>query len=259
MPRSLDEILDGEVLTPKELAQLPSTEHAALPHLPVVILLDTSDSTAQNNAIVQISDSINDFFARIINPPDEFHRKLRRQGDFSVIRYGGDVEVILPWTNGSQIQENSKLALYPNGLAPMGQAIVRCADLLLDRYRGYKAVGTRAFCGLVFNLTDGQPTDMSAQGTEEQKKMWKKAQERVQLFEEMGSSKNPYAQFIHFSTDGTAAQTLTDFAGEQALFMPSDSEMPLQRVNRLDGGDSFARFIRYIEMSLNNIMSGGEG
>ena len=252
---SLDEILEGEVLTAKELAQLPTTEHAALPHLPVVILLDTSESTAKDNAIVQISNAINDFFARVINPPDEFHEKLRTQGDFCVIRYGGDVEVILPWTNGSRLQESSKLSLYANGVTPMGQAMVKCADMLFDRYRGYKAIGARSFCGLVFNLTDGQPTDMQAQGSDDQRKMWAKAKERVRMFEEMGSRKNPYAQFIHFSTADVAIPTLKDFAGTRELFM--QGEGALERVNRLDGGDLFARFVRFIEMSLSNIMSGG--
>jgi uncharacterized protein YegL len=250
--RTLEEILAADELTPDELKLLPTTEHVGLAHLPVVILLDTSNSTARDNAIVKIAEAINGFIARIANPPDEFYRKLRRQGDFCIIRYGGVVEPILPWTNGSNLDANRGLHLAADGNTPMGQAIVQSADLLLDRYRGYKSTRTRAFCGLVFNLTDGEPTDMAPEGGKA--KMWNTARERIELFEEMGSAKNPYAQYVHFSTHRDGFEVLRKFAGDRPLYFPSDEEVNLDRVNLLEGANSFERFIRYIEMSLNKLM-----
>jgi uncharacterized protein YegL len=256
MARTLDEILRDEELTEKEVQALPEIKHIELPHLPVVLLVDTSGSTAEGDAINYISTAINGFLEGVAKAGDEFHRKLRRNGDFCVVRYGGNVQTILGWTAGENLSRTSNLRLVANGETPMGAAIVQSADLLLDRYRGYKAMGTRSFCGLVFNLTDGRPTDMDPNGVDDKRQMWKKAQDRVRLFETMGSSKNPYAQFIHFGTTPESCETLKSFAGNQPLFMPSNSEDVLQRVNLLAGADSFSRFVRYIEMSLNNIMAG---
>jgi hypothetical protein len=142
----------------------------------------------------------------------------------------------------------------------MGAAIMQSSDLLLNRYRGYKISGTRAFCGLVFNLTNGESSDMDPNGDATQRATWKKAQERVGLFEATGSKKNPYAQYIHFTTDRGSCATLNHFAGEKPLFMPTNSEeSAIGRVNFLEGADSFYKFIRFIEMSLNSIMAGCEG
>jgi uncharacterized protein YegL len=257
MARTLDEILRDEELTDEEVKELPEIVNHTLPHLPVVILLDTSGSTAEHNAIHHISTAINGFLAKVVQAGDEFHRKLRRNGDFSIVRYGnGVVEPLLNWTAGENLSPSFKLNLVADGDTPMGAAIVKSADLLLDRYRGYKATGTRSFCGLVFNLTDGRPTDMDINGDAERQRMWKKAQDRVRLFETMGSSKNPYAQYIHFATTQESCDTLRAFAGDGPLYMPANSEDALKRVNLLQGADSFSRFVRYIEMSLTNIMKG---
>jgi uncharacterized protein YegL len=255
--KSLDEILAGEVIKPEEERLLPRTENIGYTHLPVVILLDTSASMSNGNAIGRVSDAIKGFLSSITDPnADEFHRKLRRQGDFCIISYGGDVKTIVNWTPGNDLARVSNLKIAASGNTPMGAAIIQSADLLLNRYRGYKVSGTRAFCGLVFNLTDGAPTDMDPNGEATQKATWHKAQERVALFEQMGSKRNPYAQFIHFATDRGACETLNQFSGERLLFMPTNSEeTTMARVNFLEGADSFSKFVRFIEMSLNSIMS----
>jgi hypothetical protein len=38
--------------------------------------------------------------------------------------------------------------------------------------------------------------------------------------------------------------------------MPTNSEETMGRVNLLEGADSFSRFVRFIEMSMNSIMAG---
>lgn len=200
--KTLDEILGGETMTPEEKRELPQTDNVGLTHLPVVILLDTSGSMSTGNAIGRVSDAIKGFLGNITSPnADEFHRKLKRQGDFCIVGYGGDVRTIVDWTSGNDLLSVSSFNLSASGQTPMGQAIIQSADMLLNRYRGYKVSGTRAFCGLVFNLTDGAPTDMDPNGDAVQRSTWQKARERIELFEAMGSRNNPYAQFIHFSTD----------------------------------------------------------
>lgn len=252
---SLDDILKNPPITPEQEKSLPDVVHSKLAHIPIVILIDTSESTAIGNTIVKIRDTINDFFGRIAKSDDEFYTKLRKQGDFCVIRYGGNVETIVPWANGSQLKAN--LNLYATGETPMGEAIVKSGDVLLEQLLSYKNRGTRAFCGLVFNLTDGKPTDMLPAGSDlEKKKMWDKAQERVALYEKMGSAKNPYAQFVHFTTSNDAMGILKSFAGESPLHMPG-VEIQLARVNLLEGADTFTRFIKFIEMSLRGILVGG--
>lgn len=253
---TLEDILRGEEFSPEEAEALPTTNNVGFTHLPVVILLDTSGSMSNGNAIGQVKKVIDEFLANISSPKDEFHRKLRRQGDFCVVRYGGNVETVLDWTAGERLPAAPTVKLAANGNTPMGEAIVQSADHLLNRYRGYKLKRTRAFCGLVFNLTDGVPTDMDPEGNELQREMWKKAQGRVQLFETMGSSKNPYAQYIHFGTDRESCELLRKFAGDRPLFMPTNSEETMGRVNLLEGADSFSRFVRFIEMSMNSIMAG---
>ena len=257
MLKSLDEILAGEIITPEEKQLLPRTENVGFTHLPVVILLDTSASMGNGNAIGRVTDAIQGFLGQITSPDaDEFHRKLRRQGDFCIVTYGAEVKTLVEWTSGDDLARVSNFKLVAAGTTPMGQAIVHSADLLLNRYRGYKASGTRAFCGLVFNLTDGAPTDMDPNGESAKRAMWQKAQQRVALFEAMGSKKNPYAQYIHFTTDSGSREVLNQFAGDAPLYMPTNSEETLGRVNLLQGADSFSSFVRFIEMSLNSIMSG---
>lgn len=256
--KSLDEILAGEVMTTVEMQQLPTTINVGFTHLPVVILLDTSGSMSNQNAIGRVSDSIKGFLGNITAPgADEFHRKLRRQGDFCILGYGGDVKTIVDWTAGDDLGRVLNFKPTASGNTPMGAAIMQSADLLLNRYRGYKVSGTKAFCGLVFNLTDGAPTDMDPNGDANQRATWKKAQERVALFEAMGSRSNPYAQYIHFTTDRGSRETLNQFAGNKPLYMPTNSEENvMERVNLLEGADSFSKFVRFIEMSLNSVMSG---
>jgi uncharacterized protein YegL len=256
--KTLDEILAGEILTPEERLLLPQTENVGFTHLPIVFLLNTSASMSRDNAIGRVSNAVNGFFADVSAPnAGEFHRKLRRQGDFCIVTYGDNVKTILNWTAGSHLGQGSKIALIASGTAPMGAAIIQSADLLLNRYRGYKIKGTRAFCGLVLNLTNGDATDMDPYGDEFQRVTWKKAQERVALFETLGSRRNPYAQYIHFMIGSGSCAKLNLFAGENPLFMPTNSEESIGRVNLLET-ESFLKFIRFIEMSLNSIMAGGE-
>jgi len=252
----LEDILRGEEYTEEQVAELPTTDNVGFTHLPVIILLDTSGSMANNSAIGQVKKAIDDFLSNVADPKDEFHRKLNRQGDFCVLRYGGLVETALEWTSGQRLPTRSNLRLVANGNTPMGEAIVQSADQLLNRYRGYKLKRTRAFCGLVFNLTDGVPTDMDPNGNPAQQQMWRTAKNRVQLFESMGSQKNPYAQYIHFGTDRTSFEFLKSFAGDAPVFMPTSTEERMERVNLLEGADSFSRFVRFIEMSMNSIMAG---
>ncbi|MFL6798057.1 MAG: vWA domain-containing protein [Xanthobacteraceae bacterium] len=267
--KTLDDILAGETITPAEKDLLPKTENVGFTHLPVIILLDTSGSMSNGDAIGRVSSAINDFLDSVTDPSaDEFHRKLRRQADICILRYGATVEPITPstdgsfgatktdWVAGGKLPRPANLRINAAGSTPMGQAIVQSADLLLNRYRGYKVSGTKAFCGLVFNLTDGEPTDMDPEGTSAQRELWQKAQSRVSLFEAMGSKKNPYAQYIHFGTNADSCAKLRQFAGDKPLYMPTNNEEDIaQRVNLLEGSDSFDKFVRFIEMSLNSIMA----
>jgi uncharacterized protein YegL len=254
---TLEDILGSESIDDDLADVLPKTDNVGFTHLPVLILLDTSGSMAGNNAIGQVKSAIEGFLSNVANPKDEFHRKLHRQGDFCILRYGGTVQTALDWTSGQSLPLDPKLPLLADGNTPMGEAIVQSADQLLNRYRGYKLTRTRAFCGLVFNLTDGVPTDMDPNGNSQQREMWDKARGRVRLFETMGSNKNPYAQYIHFGTDRTSCDFLRTFSGDAPVYNPSGStEEVMQRVNLLEGSDSFGRFVRFIEMSMNSIMSG---
>ena len=253
--RTLDEILGAEDHAPE---LLPTTEHITHTHLPVVILLNTSASMADGNAVGRVTEAIKGFLGKIANPTDEFHRKLWRQGDFCIVGYRGVVKRLMDWTPGQDLARAASIEPTAGGNTPMGAAIIESADLLLNRYRGYKATGTRAFCGLVFNLTEGEPTDMLPNGDAAQRATWQKARDRVALLETMGRLKNPYAQFIHFTTDSKTRETLNQFAGETPLFMPTNSEDSIiGRVNFLSGPDAFGRFIHYIEMGMDNIMTGG--
>lgn len=258
MPLSLEEILRNDKLTPAEESMLPETVHWELPHLPVVLLVDTSDSMNKPESappIKEVSKKLGDFFGRVRAANSEFYRKLQRQGDFCVVRYGGaEATVEMPWTNGTELPSN--LSLAASGTTPMGRAIVVAGNMLLERYRGYKASGTLAFCGFVFNLTDGRPTDMNPiDESEGRKAKWQEAKAMVTLFETMGSAKHPYAQFIHFTTDADSLELLRNFAGSADLyaFGGEEAASTVQRVNMLDGEEPFDRFIKYIEISLKGL------
>lgn len=117
----------------------------------------------------------------------------------------------------------------------MYTAIQLAGDMLLERLRSYKREDIESLCGLVFNLTDGEPTD-------EREKI--KAQKVINFYEYASSSGEAYVKFYHVGVPGFSRKPL------EALSKKTD------RVFDMAGTD-MSRFFEFIAATLGSL-SGDE-
>jgi uncharacterized protein YegL len=116
------------------------------------------------------------------------------------------------------------------GSTAMFEAIVKAGDLMLECLRGYNARDVDAYCGNIFNITDGAPNPSEA--AEE------RARKVVGLFSTAGSHGNPYAQFFHVGVPGYRRDAL-------ARVSSSDESI----IDMSDG--DISKFFEFIRASMN--------
>jgi uncharacterized protein YegL len=127
------------------------------PRCPVVLVLDTSASM-DGDPIRQLNDGVGHFIGQI--QKDEI-------ANFSVelacITFGSVPEVILPFTNVSEIQAAPRLAA--SGNTAMGAAITLGLQLLEERKAMFKRTGIPYYQPWMVLMTDGSPTDSVQEAT----------------------------------------------------------------------------------------------
>src|ERR1043166_4367492 len=149
----IEAILRGETLTEDEKANLPVVVNPQLSHIPIMFLLDTSGSmneiagSSTETKIEQLSFYMHKLFDKIMYDGTQFYTKLRRQGVFCVLTYNETVNVLMPWTNGGDI--NALPPFEAEGTTRMHEAISTASNMLLDRLRSYIQKPTRSLCGMV--------------------------------------------------------------------------------------------------------------
>lgn len=230
----LSSILD-DLLREEPAMDLGALVNEETPHLPVIILIDTSESMGKDihgeTNIRRVNQALRRFISDVEAGASEVFEKIRECGDFCVISYGnGGVQVVVPWTHGTELRSGALADLTAGSGTPMHAAIVTAGDMMLERLRGYKRDDIEAYCGAVFNLTDGEPTDNKEQA---------RARKVIDLFESGTSAGKALAEFHHVGVPGHKLDSLI------ALSVSPD------RVKEI--GVEIADFFRYIVITFSGI------
>lgn len=114
--------------------------------LPVVLLLDVS-SSMHGEKIEELNEAVKnmiDAFAK--------EEKMETQILVSVITFGAEVRLHLPYTKASQVQWEG---LQAGGMTPMGTALKMAKAMIEDK----ETTPSRAYRPTVVLVSDGQPND----------------------------------------------------------------------------------------------------
>lgn len=116
--------------------------------LPVVLLLDVSFSMS-GEKIENLNKAVEDML-------DTFAQEEKMETEIlvSVITFGNQVELHVPYTKASQVQWQS---LQANGMTPMGTALKMAKAMIEDK----ETTPSRAYRPTIVLVSDGQPTDGS--------------------------------------------------------------------------------------------------
>ncbi len=121
------------------------------PHCATVLLLDVSGSM-DGEKIAHLSQALSAFKEETLK--DDLARK---RVDLAVLTFGGVVQLAQDFCS---IEDFEPPALSAGGGTPLGEAVLKAADMLEDRKRQYKQQGIDYYRPWIFLLTDGAPTDM---------------------------------------------------------------------------------------------------
>ncbi|MEY1273641.1 vWA domain-containing protein [Proteus mirabilis] len=121
------------------------TTPAAKP-LPVVLLLDVSSSMS-GDKIENLNKAVEDML-------DTFAQEEKMETEIlvSVITFGNQVELQVPYTKASQVQWQG---LQANGMTPMGTALKMAKAMIEDK----ETTPSRAYRPTIVLVSDGQPND----------------------------------------------------------------------------------------------------
>ncbi|PIE52093.1 tellurite resistance protein TerY [Candidatus Fermentibacteria bacterium] len=114
--------------------------------LPVVLLLDVSSSMS--------GDKIDNLNKAVEDMLDTFAQEEKMETEIlvSVITFGNQVELQVPYTKASQVQWQG---LQANGMTPMGTALKMAKAMIEDK----ETTPSRAYRPTIVLVSDGQPND----------------------------------------------------------------------------------------------------
>lgn len=123
------------------------------PHLACVLLLDTSGSMSSNGGapIASLNKAIRAFKEQIGN--DEV---AQRRIDIAIVEFNSVVRVAQNFVPLPMFEPEE---FCGSGLTAMGEGINIAIDILKERMRFYKEIGTLCFIPWIFMITDGETTD----------------------------------------------------------------------------------------------------
>jgi uncharacterized protein YegL len=139
---------ESAVPTLEDQIDIANPQH---PHCATVLVVDTSGSM-QGDKIRQLNDGIR-FFREDVSGDD----LARKRVDLAVVSFGGSVDTEHDF---SSIDDFEPPTLTADGGTPMGESILRAVDMVVERKRAYREMGTDYFRPWIFLITDGEPTDM---------------------------------------------------------------------------------------------------
>jgi len=114
--------------------------------LPVVLLLDVSTSMS-GDKIENLNKAVEDML-------DTFAKEEKMETEIlvSVITFGDQVKLYVPYTKASQVQWQG---LQANGMTPMGTALKMAKAMIEDK----ETTPSRAYRPTIVLVSDGQPND----------------------------------------------------------------------------------------------------
>lgn len=118
--------------------------------LPVVLLLDTSSSMnagGEQSKIAELDSAVRDMIKDFAH-----EEQLETEIHVSVITFGSEVKLALPYTNASKVDLTK---LTAGGMTPMGTALRMAKDMIEDK----EVTPSRAYRPLVILCSDGEPND----------------------------------------------------------------------------------------------------
>ncbi len=138
------------------------------PTCPCLLLLDTSASMG-GAPIESLNAGLRLFQQEVLNDPI-----ARNRVDVAIVTFGhGGVQTVQPFANISQFEAPH---LSVGGQTPMGEAIERGLDMLLQRKKLFHENGIPYYRPWIILITDGAPTDK-----------WQNAAQRVHHEEELNA------------------------------------------------------------------------
>lgn len=120
-------------------------------HVACVLLLDTSASMANGNAIGLLNVALASFKSSL-----DLDKVAKGTVDVAILTFGGGVELV---QNFTPVATMATPTLAAHGNTPMGQALNQAIDLIEARKEQYKTLGTPYWRPWIFAITDGMPTD----------------------------------------------------------------------------------------------------
>ena len=121
------------------------------PHLPVVVLADTSLSLELTGAIDKLNQGIQEFCTALRSDPLASGRV-----DVCLMSFGDHVETVVPFCPASSFQPP---ALTADGETCFNAAIIAALDAIRQRRQVYFEAGIASYIPWVVAITDGVPTD----------------------------------------------------------------------------------------------------
>ena len=121
-------------------------------HVACVLLLDTSGSMENDNAIKKLNEGIKAVKEEILTYDDETKACI----DIAIVTFDSDVSVI---QNFKPAEDTAIPELVANGTTHMGEALNVALDMIDERKAYYNQYGTPYFRPWIFLITDGEPTD----------------------------------------------------------------------------------------------------
>lgn len=118
--------------------------------LPVVLLLDTSSSMmggGEQTKIAELESAVREMIKDFAH-----EEQLETEIHVSVITFGSEVKLALPYTNASKVELTK---LTAGGMTPMGTALRMAKDMIEDK----EVTPSRAYRPLVILCSDGEPND----------------------------------------------------------------------------------------------------
>lgn len=124
-------------------------------HVACVLLLDTSGSMSQNDAIGKLNEGLRTFKSQTMDDTT-FDEHTKACIDVALISFGPDVVL---HQNFVPVSDMNTPSLDADGLTPMGGALNMALDIITQQKRRYTELGTPYYRPWVFCITDGEPTD----------------------------------------------------------------------------------------------------
>lgn len=125
--------------------------------LPICLALDTSGSM-DGDKLNELNAAVRWFFNEVRK--DEM---AAMTAEIATVSFGGEVRQL---TEISGIERQQVPSLTASGGTPIGEAVMKCLDLLDQAKREYKELGVDYFQPWLVLMTDGTPTDDIAKAVE---------------------------------------------------------------------------------------------